>query len=435
MSAKSDPIAKARVVLTSDAGDLVLLSRKRAEGRSNHGKLEMLGGHIELGETPYGGLIRELREEENTGALADIVERLAPGHRTMIVDEAPHHLFEIRIPADDCLELVHDPVESLGFERVPAAELGISNLNIGGSGTFLSGFYSKRLDLVALAVMEGREMAAGNGDSPDLSAEQLEGLLKLARIYWRSRTGNIFQRLVANIQLAAISMVAGDVVDPLYEAVAENLPVERRNLKDALRDWDYATDYLHQKLLLVDRRYVQLGGRNIEDAYHLLDAQLESGIRFMDTDVRMAVTSGGAAIEQSFERIWNLRQMVATLPEIRQHAPNDLAANMDAFARANEKCAAGSADDNCFDREFSALAQDLEQRESTRYRTMQTRAGHFQSVLRQQLRDHTPEGLDVDRGAQIYYIENIPFSGKYGETLEGRSFGADNDREARSGKR
>ena len=118
-------------------------------------------------------------------------------------------------------------------------------------------------------------MSSGNGDGPDLSAEQLEGLLKLARIYWRSRTGNIFQRLVANIQLAAISMVAGDVVDPLYEAVAENLPVERRNLKDALRDWDYATDYLHQKLLLVDRRYVQLGGRNIEDTYHLLDAQLE----------------------------------------------------------------------------------------------------------------------------------------------------------------
>jgi putative cardiolipin synthase len=321
------------------------------------------------------------------------------------------------------------------IDGVPAADLGISNLDVGGSGIFLSGFYSKRVDLVALAVMEGREMPSGGGDSPELGAEQIEGLLKLARIYWRSRTGNVFQRLVANIQLAAISVVAGDVVDPLYEAVAENLPIERRDLQDALRDWDYSTDYLHQKLLLVDRSYMQLGGRNIEDTYHLLDAQLESGVRFMDTDVRIAMTSGGASIEQSFERIWNLRQMVATLPEVRQHAPNDLVANMDAFTKANEKCDAGSADDNCFDREFGALAQNLEQREAMHYQAMQSHAAHFQDVFRQQLRDQAPESLEIDSGAQIYYIENIPFSGKYGEALQGRSLGAENGREARSGKR
>lgn len=321
------------------------------------------------------------------------------------------------------------------IEGRPAAELGISNLNVAGSGIFLSGFYSKKPDLMALAVMQGRELPSANSSGPEITAQQLQSLIKLARIYWRSRTGNVFQRLVAKIQLAVVSLVAGDVVDPLYQFIAENLPVERRNLREAARDWNFSTDYLHQKLLLVDRTYVELGGRNVEDTYHLLDKQLGSGMRFMDTDVRIEATSGGSSIEQAFERIWNLRQMVASLPEVRQHAPNDFAANMDSVSQANEKCPAGTADDSCFEREFAALALDLADREALRYETMQARADYFRDTLRGTMRAQTADSLEIDSGAQIYYIENIPFSGEYGSAPEGRSFGAENGQEARSGKR
>ena len=123
MAAKTDPVAKARIVILADDGPLALLSRKRAEGKPKHGKLEMLGGHLEPDETPLQALIRELGEEEATGALAEMVARQAPGFRTLIVDEAPHHLFEIRLTAVDCAGLIHDPGESLGFGRVPLAEL------------------------------------------------------------------------------------------------------------------------------------------------------------------------------------------------------------------------------------------------------------------------------------------------------------------------
>lgn len=51
------------------------------------------------------------------------------------------------------------------------------------------------------------------------------------------------------------------------------------------------------------------------------------------------------------------------------------------------------------------------------------------------MRDPAPSSIEVDAGASLYYIENIPFSGRYGDTLEGRSYGARNGREARSGKR
>jgi len=123
MTAKQDPVAKARIVIVEDGRTWSLLSRKRAEGKSKHDKLEMLGGRLEPDETPLRALIRELGEEETTGTLAAIVSRDQPTHRTEVVDHAPHHLFELRLTVTDCADLRHDEAESLGFERLPTAEL------------------------------------------------------------------------------------------------------------------------------------------------------------------------------------------------------------------------------------------------------------------------------------------------------------------------
>jgi phosphatidylserine/phosphatidylglycerophosphate/cardiolipin synthase-like enzyme len=316
-----------------------------------------------------------------------------------------------------------------------AADIGVSNLDIYGSGIFLSGLYSKQPELLALAVMQGRELASAETGAPQITIEQLAGLVKIARIYWRARTGNLFERLVARIQLAAISLYAGDVLDPIFEVIAENLPVKRQDLAASLRDWEYVTDYLHQKLLIVDGRGIQLGGRNIEDTYHLRQDQLDSGLRFMDTDVRIDTISGGGSVEDAFERLWNFTQMVAKLDEVRQHAPNELVANHAAFEAANEICHAETADDGCFDREFGKLALEVPAREALHREQMQRNADHFQTVIRPGMRDPAPTSIAIDADAKLYYLENIPFRGKYGEALEGRTFGAENNREAWSGKR
>jgi len=123
MSSHTDPVAKVRIVLVADGDTRALLSRKRADGKPNHGKFEMFGGHLEPGELPLQALLRELEEEETTGTLAKLVEHAGPQARTAVVDEAVHHLFEVELAATDCAELRHDPKESMGIARIPTTEL------------------------------------------------------------------------------------------------------------------------------------------------------------------------------------------------------------------------------------------------------------------------------------------------------------------------
>lgn len=123
MSKKTEPVAKVRIAVVRDGARLVLMSRKNAKGTSNHGKLEMLGGHLDGNETPIAALVRELREEEGTGTLAAIAERAEPTCNTRTVDRSPHHLFEMTITEEVYSRLQATSTESLGFELVPEEDL------------------------------------------------------------------------------------------------------------------------------------------------------------------------------------------------------------------------------------------------------------------------------------------------------------------------
>ena len=315
----------------------------------------------------------------------------------------------------------------------------ISNLDLAHSGLFLSGLYARRPGAIALAVTEGqgRELAALRESAGD-SGEGIEPAKKLARIYWRSRHGPLFSRVVNKIRLALAHALYGSRIDQLKETLTALLPLGENLESGALQDWEYFTDYLHQKLLLVDGERLQLGGRNIGDSYHMRPNPLLEGHPFFaDTDLYAELADGqGDAFRQAFERIWSFDLMVASTAEVRRHAPNDFVANHDALTAAAEACdgVPEAEREACRDREFAERALSLEEREAEWRREMSP----FAEVYRTQYSPLPPEeavaAFPVDPRAAVYYLENVPFDKAAPPAERERFYGAKGLEEAESGK-
>ena len=324
----------------------------------------------------------------------------------------------------------------------------VSNLNVAKSGLFLSGWYSGRHDVMALAVTEGQgldlaALSAGAGGGAS-TGDRLESLKELALTYWRSRSGPLFQRVTNRLKLAAAMLIYGGKIEKLKDSVSDYLPIRAGGEDRDWRDWEYLTDYLHQKLLLVDGEKVALGGRNLGDSYHLSASPvhphplLGDDELFFDTDLYAELPEGGGApFREAFDRLWEFEAMVATLAEIRRHAPNDFVANQPAMDAAEEACAEVPEDGRqaCVDREFAARAQSLEERIAARRREMEERAERYR-------RTYTPEetpliaapSFEIDAGARLAYLENVPFDRDQPASERQRAYGAWGLGETRAGK-
>jgi putative cardiolipin synthase len=326
------------------------------------------------------------------------------------------------------------------IDNVPAAELGISNLNIGSSGLFLSGMYSKKPDVMAFAVLHGQEIdlskftQAGTKATP----QDKENLKQVARIYWDSRVGNPLRRLTAKLQLAVVFHLYGEALNPIYDNLAEHFPLERKDAKAAALDWEYMTDFLHHKLLLIDTTLLQLGGRNIEDSYHMRPNEMIEKYIFLDTDFRLEIKSGGEDVKRAFDDLWNFRRMVASTAEIRQHAPNDVSANFDAYEEAQTACstvAKKEARDACITQQFEKRSLTLPQREERRYQTVRKNAERYWKEYRYATAPDSSPIFTVDQSAFMVYVENLPFFGGPEDEKSRRSYGAQNGDAAIHGKR
>lgn len=348
-----------------------------------------------------------------------------------------------RFPANACSKAktaaLAERFEAERIDERPAAELGISNLDSGYSGIFLSGLYAKQPDLMAFAVLNGQSIdpAAMQESGTDVAAADRAQLRHLGRLYWQSRAGSGFERVAAKIQLAFLSALFGEWIAPLHEALVSHLPAERQGVEAAARDWEHLTDFLHHKLLLVDARRLQLGGRNVEDSYHMRANALLDKYRFLDTDLRADVVAGGGDIERAFEALWGFRPMVATTAEIRRHAPNDMAANADAFAEARAACENRPIPERgaCVATAFAERALPLAERERQRAETMAARADRYRAHYAYADAPDPKPSIPVDPGALAAYIENVPFMGGPGAPPARRAYGSENGREAMHGKR
>jgi len=104
----------AKIIL--ECGDRLLFSIKRAPGKPQKDqKLELIGGHVEDGETPLEGLIRELQEEEESGILAEKVRSLEPIPDDIPVQNTCHYIFRMPLSEGDLRHIRHSPSESHGY--------------------------------------------------------------------------------------------------------------------------------------------------------------------------------------------------------------------------------------------------------------------------------------------------------------------------------
>ncbi len=316
-----------------------------------------------------------------------------------------------------------------------ATDRNISNLNIGNSGLFLSGLYSKRGDVMALATQSGQQIDVQSmqGGAPP-TAGQKEQMKELGKVYWESRTGAPFQRLTANAELFFAFSMYGGQLNPIKETVSSLLPIDRKFSDDEVRDWDHLTDYLHHKLLLVDNMTVQMGGRNVENSYHMRPNPLTSKYVFMDTDIHVVLATGGDAIRRAFDALWNFDTMVASLDEVRHHAPNDFVVNL---KYAENRCRGIEGKEEreaCIRKEQQKSVHTLDERMADCRQAMEENARTYNETYRPTIPQQSAPGFSVDAGSVLVYLENLPFNRALPPEKRVRTYGAPVEKEAESGK-
>jgi cardiolipin synthase C len=313
---------------------------------------------------------------------------------------------------------------------------GVSNLNVGNSGLFLSGLYAKRADVVALAVQRGQglDVQELKGHGSTLSPEEKERLKTLGKVYWESKTAAPFQRLENKAELFFAFTLYGQQLNPLRETLTSMLPVDRKFTTDEVRDWDHFTDYTHHKFLLVDRRTLQLGGRNVENSYHMHPDPLIRKYVFMDTDLSATFTQGGDAVAQAFDNLWTFSAMVAPLDQVRQHAPNDFVVNLKYAERACADQTGKPAHDHCVQTEMQTHVHDLAQRMADAKRTVEANARTYDTKYVPTPSSQAGPSFALDKGSLLAYLENLPFDAQLPPEKRRRIYGALAGKEAQAGK-
>ncbi len=301
-------------------------------------------------------------------------------------------------------------------------ESNISNLNLANanSGLFLSGWYTKNTDAMAFAVTKDRpnlkQSLAGR-----LAANQLKE--ELNAVAPRGESGD---SALLNVTTLA----------SLKAALKTLLPPRENEEPEQYRDWDYLTDFLHQKVLLVDSKQFQLGGRNIGDSYHMRPGDLlGEHYLYSDTDVYVELAEDtGDAIRKAFDRMWSFERMIATTTEVRQHAPNDFVL---AFKAAQKACSttAEAERDACVAQAVPANFTSVEQRTSAARDELRREAAKYAEVYAQTPALESPgQTFEIDSGAQMAYLENLPFLKALPPASRKRIYGAEDLDESDDGK-
>lgn len=187
---------------------------------------------------------------------------------------------------------------------------------------FLTGLYGKsNLALEAsMAEVAAQYEAVGEAGGETSDEDKAAAMAGLKLIY-QARTGDVGAKI-------AVFFLAGKLA-PLSAAFDSLNPGGSAEHKE---EWAHLTDFTHQKLTLLTgasgESEMVLGGRNVENSYHVSELGEESAwglwdeaadartawaskYIFMDTDVHTVFR--GDSVRKRFENLWNFNQMVVPL--------------------------------------------------------------------------------------------------------------------------
>ena len=210
------------------------------------------------------------------------------------------------------------------------------------SKLFLAGIYGKNTTALKVALGYGAQINLDDyKNKKDMSKEEKAHTLDFFKLLKRASGGD----LAAKIKLSVAMATYGETLNPLMNELTGRFPVINPTDPGAQKRseaWDHLTDYTHHKLLIVDGNEFQLGGRNVEDSYHMKSRikvqgrDDENKYIFMDTDFWGQALNAGdfRGIEASFDKLIHFQKMVATTTEVSRVVPNDLVQNL---TRTNAK--------------------------------------------------------------------------------------------------
>jgi len=309
------------------------------------------------------------------------------------------------------------------------------------SKLFLAGLYGKNPVALQIALGMGAQIdPASFSSGKKMSEDEQAKLIQFFKMYFQAK---VQKDIGARISLMIAMNMYGDDLNPLVNQITGRLPAIDESATDGrqtshAQEWDHFSDYTHHKLVLADKNNFVLGGRNIEDSYHMkyrvpaknedgaVDSEAHAGkYIFMDTDFFGVAKEGQAAdMANSFDKTFNFTEMVAPLSKVEQIIPNDLIMNTEALYEAQQKCTAliknGQLD---FIKSDICVEENL--KNNLKYQSSTRRIVAFKKDFTDSYNRYRNEYVKKDvkqmslsasdlQNAEIYYLENTSFNIKNG---------------------
>jgi putative cardiolipin synthase len=309
--------------------------------------------------------------------------------------------------------------------------------------TLLAGILAKSPTAIKTGVLMGQELdleifQSGAGGATEEEKTQLRDFLELV-FRWK-----VFGETTSGIKAKLAMTLYGAKLNPIVNEVFGRFPINQPKDK-SFEEWEHITDFLHHKILMVGNHRLQIGGRNIENSYHMKPNPLIHKYIFKDVDAQIEIKKGGETIARSFDELYQFSKMTISLSDISRLAPNDFVASEESFSKIYDECAGKkpnrqkfyicflekSKNTNLFPKREARIAKISEQ--------LENKKGKYLEYARQRRETETlpNEGIISAKdlaGATVTYLENLPYNKNLTIESRKRILGATVGKEFEEGK-